>query len=82
MRNFVFTLTDEYTEMLCETCNDKIFLILFTVTDLLVNVADINECESLPCQYGSTCLDGMSAYECKCVDGYIGINCEIGNWNI
>ena len=39
---------------------------------------DIDECLSLPCQYGGTCEDGADEYECFCVDGTYGDNCELG----
>ena len=40
---------------------------------------DINPCSQNPCENGGTCLDHVTAYSCKCVPGYIGINCEVAN---
>ena len=37
---------------------------------------NINECESVPCQYNGTCVDLVSAYRCECIDGITGSNCE------
>ena len=31
-----------------------------------------------PCRNGGTCRDGISSYECECMDGYTGENCESG----
>ncbi len=41
-------------------------------------VPDIDECASLPCDNGGTCLDGMNSYYCACVVEYYGENCEAG----
>lgn len=40
--------------------------------------ADIDECESSPCENGATCVDQDNEYRCDCVDGYTGTECEIG----
>ena len=37
---------------------------------------NINECESVPCQYNGTCVDLVNAYRCECIDGITGSNCE------
>ncbi|XP_072755210.1 uncharacterized protein Eys isoform X4 [Anoplolepis gracilipes] len=29
-----------------------------------------------PCLNGGTCNDGVAAYNCTCVDGFVGVNCE------
>ena len=41
-------------------------------------IADINECNSRPCENGAKCNDEVNAYNCSCVDGYNGTNCETG----
>ena len=41
-------------------------------------LADINECDSSPCRNNGTCEDAMSSYNCICVQGYTGHNCETG----
>ena len=41
--------------------------------------SDIDECASIPCQNGGTCIDGINSYTCVCVPGHAGDNCEIGN---
>ena len=38
---------------------------------------DIDECESQPCQYNGTCVDGINNYTCSCIPGITGRNCEI-----
>lgn len=44
----------------------------------LTNVLDINECASVPCVHGATCVDTVNAYTCNCVAGYTGTNCQTG----
>ena len=39
---------------------------------------DIDECASRPCQNGGTCNDGINQYNCDCVPGYSGGQCETG----
>lgn len=38
--------------------------------------ADINECASSPCTFGSTCIDGIGDYKCICPPGRTGRKCE------
>ena len=45
---------------------------------LLSLVADINECDSDPCQNDSTCTDLVGKYRCDCVSGITGAQCETG----
>ena len=33
---------------------------------------------SNPCDNGGTCTDGINEYNCACVPGYIGTDCETG----
>ena len=39
---------------------------------------DINECAPDPCQNSGTCKDLVNGYECTCVPGYDGTNCDNG----
>ena len=41
-------------------------------------VEDVDECLSIPCSNGGTCLDFLNNYHCACVDGYNGTHCELG----
>ena len=50
------------------------FLIFVLVTTLV----EIKECDSSPCAHGATCNDELNGYECKCVAGFQGRNCETG----
>ena len=48
----------------------------------LLNVfllADINECESNPCENGGTCMDLEDGYNCACELGFTGTVCQTGN---
>ena len=39
---------------------------------------DINECASNPCTNGGTCHDMYGNFECTCLAGYTGVQCETG----
>jgi len=50
---------------------------LFFVVDVGFNCSEnINECESVPCQYNGTCVDLVNGYRCECIAGITGTNCE------
>ena len=36
----------------------------------------INHCHGIVCQNGGTCVDGLNACVCDCVDGFSGTFCE------
>jgi len=38
--------------------------------------AEIDECESNPCQHGGTCMDRLYGYTCACKPSYDGDHCE------
>ena len=50
----------------------SVFFFFFVVLD---------ECDSSPCENGGVCLDGQNAYQCDCLDGFLGTRCETGEWN-
>ncbi|KAF1591897.1 hypothetical protein FQV11_0013120, partial [Eudyptes moseleyi] len=39
--------------------------------------AEIDECDSDPCQNGALCNDHVGFYTCTCASGYQGIQCEV-----
>ena len=41
-----------------------------------MNLADIDECASSPCQNGGTCTDLVNDFACTCAPGYTGTVCE------
>ena len=43
-----------------------------------MDVVDIDECASSPCENGATCTDAVDSYTCHCVAGYTGTHCETG----
>jgi hypothetical protein len=45
---------------------------------MIIPFPDINECSTDPCKNGGTCNDLVNAYECECVTGYEGSNCDNG----
>ena len=47
-----------------------------------VNVIDINECDSDPCQNNGKCKNTLGSYYCVCPHGFLGTNCGSGNSTI
>ncbi|CDQ60583.1 unnamed protein product [Oncorhynchus mykiss] len=45
-----------------------------TVANLVPS--DINECQSSPCAFGSTCVDEINGYRCLCPPGRAGPRCQ------
>lgn len=41
-------------------------------------VTDINECQSSPCAFGSTCVDEINGYRCLCPPDRTGPHCHEG----
>ena len=52
-----------------QRCNNVVDIVL-------INVAAVDECVSIPCMNGATCVDGINTYTCRCDNGYMGLNCE------
>ena len=44
--------------------------------------ADIDECASEPCMNAALCADSVNEWDCTCLDGFTGTQCETGMWNI
>ena len=44
----------------------------------MLNVSEIDECVSDPCQNSATCNEIVNGYTCTCADGYTGTLCEAG----
>jgi len=42
------------------------------------SVADINECQSSPCAFGSSCVDEINGYRCLCPPDRTGPHCQEG----
>ena len=38
--------------------------------------SDIDDCANSPCLNGGTCTDGVNSYQCTCIAGFNGANCE------
>lgn len=41
-----------------------------------VQKTDVDECASVPCMNGGSCVDGIDSYSCVCAAGYSGILCQ------
>lgn len=39
--------------------------------------ADIDECASSPCRNNGICTDRVNEYQCTCISGFGGRNCEV-----
>nr|XP_034311989.1 fibropellin-1-like isoform X4 [Crassostrea gigas] len=43
---------------------------------ITVNITDTDDCRAEPCQNNGTCTDLFNDYQCDCVAGFNGTNCE------
>ena len=55
--------------------------ILFRSKPNIIDVVDIDDCKSNPCENGGACTDGVNNYTCKCTPGYTGDNCKTSMLN-
>ena len=37
---------------------------------------NIDECESMPCDHGKSCMGRVNSYRCECTEGFTGERCE------
>jgi len=42
-------------------------------------LVDFDECINDPCMNGGKCEDFLNGFSCRCVEGYSGAMCNIGN---
>uniref|UniRef100_A0A8C5JTJ8 EGF-like domain-containing protein n=1 Tax=Junco hyemalis TaxID=40217 RepID=A0A8C5JTJ8_JUNHY len=71
-----------YKPCVCSTALHKLFRDLF-----ICNCApgyygslcemDVNECETLPCLHGGSCINRLGGYRCLCLPGFTGDRCEV-----
>ena len=54
------------------TANDAV---LSKLIKMSVSLTDVNECHSLPCRNGGTCVDVFNGYTCTCPEDYAGTDC-------
>ena len=48
-----------------------------------INLSAVAGCDSDPCQNGAECVEPVEdSYECQCVDGTTGFNCETGTYSM
>ena len=59
-----------------DTKNDGVRSVL-SISEVIISL-DRDECSSNPCQNLGTCVDKIADYQCTCLNGYTGKNCEIG----
>ena len=51
---------------------NKYILLIF----LCILYLDANPCERTPCKNGGTCIPRGALYQCNCLHGYGGLNCD------
>ena len=51
---------------------------IFLTNSAIFSFSAVDVCQSSPCQNGAACTNQCPDYECTCLDGFIGDNCETG----
>lgn len=88
---FIFAteaLPDSTIEDLAKSCFPTLDGVVLTMQDLYISEqSDVqlkyskcdvfDECMSSPCGQGNVCVNKQSGYQCKCLGGYSGANCEV-----
>ena len=65
-------------QLLCSLLNMQGTLFITVLFAILYVFADINECDSNPCENDGACMDMEDGYKCKCESGFNGTRCEMG----
>lgn len=52
------------------------YIFKFHIMNLVIIEQNLNECSSAPCQNSGYCIDLVGSYECNCLPGFTGRNCE------
>ena len=42
-------------------------------------IPEIDECASIPCENGASCIDQINGFMCICPYGFAGLTCADGN---
>ncbi|XP_052092487.1 sushi, von Willebrand factor type A, EGF and pentraxin domain-containing protein 1-like [Mytilus californianus] len=81
-------LSDSTIEDLAKSCFQTLDGVVLTMHDLYISEKSdtqltyskcdvFDECISSPCGQGNVCVNKQSGYQCKCLGGYSGDNCEV-----
>lgn len=73
---FVCNCVPGYNDTVCATRECRLI-----VHDEWSTCAEINYCNSNPCQNNATCFEMVNAYECQCTVGWTDALCATGTNN-
>ena len=62
---YVCDFNDNFDQIIC------VFIV-----SLFNTAANVDECQSDPCENGGQCDDDVNGYTCQCADGYTDIHCQ------
>ena len=61
--------------------NSHILIVLIIPGRYYNNLLPADPCASQPCHYGATCVNSEDGYQCICMNGFHGLQCDFGKKN-
>ena len=86
---FIYNMFNSIDKQLCISCEVPFHQIKYLLTiwkkqnktiflTCFFFIIDIDDCQINPCYNSGSCFDQFEGYICECLEGFDGVNCELG----